>query len=251
MTGKQPWARMYVQWCWWLAEAPWVRGGKPAQSPPGTGKLRHVQPVCSSTRPATERAGESTDSPDAEISSFSSWSSLLVEAQMLLKVNSLIGDFTASHARGRLILWEKGGRWSILVEICLSLNSQIEMRLQEGFLCFTAVSEYRNSQIAANKSKTHADAWTDFIALLSWFPKTSTTSRSALGVGGFYHLMLDNVDGVGVCSFIWSHRAPCALMMLCWTLAICLSIWTIVCLSSHPFASGEEPQCEGWRTLYI
>lgn len=35
---------------------------------------------------------------------------------------------------------------------------QIEMRLQEGFLCFTAVSEYRNSQIAANKSKTHADA---------------------------------------------------------------------------------------------
>lgn len=23
-----------------------------------------------------------------------------------------------------------------------------------------------------------------------------------LGVGGFYHLMLDNVDGVGVCSFI-------------------------------------------------
>lgn len=45
-----------------------------------------------------------------------------VEAQMLLKVNSLIGDFTASHARGRLILWEKGGRWSILVEICLSLD---------------------------------------------------------------------------------------------------------------------------------
>lgn len=154
MTGKQPWARMHVQWCWWLAEAPWVRGGKPAQSPPGTGKLRHVQPVCSSTRPATERAGETTDSPDAEISSFSSWSSLLfagswktkkrfmvskyrakiyctdesytlntqVEAQMLLKVNSLIGDFTASHARGRLILWEKGGRWSILVEICLSLD---------------------------------------------------------------------------------------------------------------------------------
>lgn len=45
-----------------------------------------------------------------------------VEAQMLLKVNSLIGDFTASHARGRLILWEKGGRWSTLVEICLSLD---------------------------------------------------------------------------------------------------------------------------------
>lgn len=34
---------------------------------------------------------------------------------------------------------------------------QIEMRLQEGFLCFTA-GTYRNSQIAANKSKTHADA---------------------------------------------------------------------------------------------
>lgn len=68
-----------------------------------------------------------------------------VEAQMLLKVNSLIGDFTAPHACGRLILWEKGGRWSILVEICLSLNSQIEMCLQEGFLFHSSVRIQKQS----------------------------------------------------------------------------------------------------------
>lgn len=43
-----------VLWCWWQAQLHWVSGWKLPQSPPGTGKLWHVQPVFSSTHPTTE-----------------------------------------------------------------------------------------------------------------------------------------------------------------------------------------------------
>lgn len=132
-----------------------------------------------------------------------------------LKWTRFVGDFTALAACGRPILCERARRWNILMQLCLSLKIQNEICLQEGLFFFPRQLQHTGKVKWLRKNKTKKK-WNSFMNSLQRLvflavdsPTVWTICRSAVSVWWFYHLMSDNVDGVGVCSFIWSHRALC------------------------------------------